>query len=110
MNKLNLSLWLEDNVNLSNTDFGKTVEFNFNGEIWEFELNSIAVETKTDDHFSWLNSRTVRSVIGSTYNIDGVVRNKSKKLLKEAKEEVRKRQKEFKDAQRKLSELMGNKI
>lgn len=112
MNKLNLSLWLEDSVDLSKTDLGKTLEISFNNEVWEFDLNSIAVDTNFDSYRSeFLFGRSsLQPIQKSTYNIDASVRNKSKKILKEAKEEVRKKQAEFKEAQRKLSELMDNKI
>ena len=107
MNTLNLELYLEDDISeaLSKCQFKEAMLVNFAGQEWEVKIEgaSMISEQCTGDNFYRFTQSS------KSYSVTGTVSNKSAKLLRHAKAEVRKKQQEFKEAQRKLSELMGEK-
>lgn len=113
MHTLNISLRTEDDLRpLTAFQTDKPLEVVINGVTWEFDLHRIACKSDVDEyHGAGLSvARVIRIKSGSSYEIDGYISNKTEKELRKAKEEVRIKQQEFKEAQRKLSELMDNKI
>lgn len=104
MNTLNLELYLEDDISeaLSKCQFKEPMLVNFAGQEWEVKIEGACMHSTGRDDFHRF-TRSERS-----YTVSGTVSNKSAKLLRNAKAEVRKKQQEFKEAQRKLSELMDN--
>jgi len=99
MNTLNLELYLEDDISeaLHKYVSDEDVLINFADKEWQVKLQAISVFSNVRGEFT-----------DKSYRVSGVVFNKSERDLRHAKAEVRRKQQEFKEAQRKLSELMDN--
>lgn len=77
---------------------------------YEFTMQSVQHKINTHEMDSWGSVACYRIRDYDDFQITGWLVDKNAEAVKIAKQDVRQKQQEFKDAQRKLSELMGNKI
>jgi len=104
---LNISLNLDFIPNLVAIDDKVIVKI---GESeYEFTMQSVQYRHTSHEVEDWHNGTRHRIKGYDDFDITGWLIDKNAQELKIAKQDVRQKQQEFKEAQRKLSELMGNK-
>lgn len=110
MNKIILELDIQDLPVLSVSE-NSTLDINLGGIDYQVKLHSIESKPKHSATTSSWHPVSYHNFIlehETVITFKGYAIDKKAKELSEAREDVRKKQQEFKDAQRKLSELMGN--
>lgn len=112
MNKLIIEMNLNEALPIIDLNNQGSMKVVFQETEYEFQLetSSIVSSDYSQAYTSLqdIHTRAIRIRGGDTLTLEGYAFNKKAKELSEAKSYVRKKQQEFKEAQRKLSELMGN--
>lgn len=76
---------------------------------YEFTMQSISVKSNSTELDGYWHTERFRIRGYDDFDITGWLVDKNAEAVKIAKQDVRQKQQEFKEAQRKLSELMGSK-